>query len=507
MSLNVQPLRAASRTSYRPDIDGLRGIAVLAVVAYHAFPHLLPGGFVGVDIFFVISGFLISTILFDSITSNKFSLVDFYARRVRRIFPALLVIFIFCYWLGWFILLPHEFQQLGKHIASGASFISNFVFWSEVGYFDNTAITKPLLHLWSLGIEEQFYILWPFIVWIAYKWRISWWYFILGIASLSFLLNLHFVSTNLTAAFYSPFTRIWELLLGSLVALINLRRQFNSVGVPAYKYVSELVSVLAVGALVFSLSVIQQGMLFPGAWALLPTVATAALIGTSQNSWFNQNILSNRALVWLGLISFPLYLWHWPLLSFARIIEGQALTFSTRLIIVALSLGLAWLTYLFIERPVRFGSYQSLNAILLCGLMLIMGLAGFNTYIRDGLEFRGPQIVGKDRGYDGGPGGTLVRSCGLPDNIAAGFTCWSDSRPNLKFALVGDSKAAAIHGGLVRTSTEAGRWMFIGVGSHGAPLPILTGGPLYAQYQFGSKTAIEALAGNKRKAPVNTVLI
>lgn len=504
MSLHSQPLTTAPRDNYRSDIDGLRGIAVLAVVGYHAFPHLLPGGFVGVDIFFVISGFLISTILFNSISNNSFSLFDFYSRRVRRIFPALLVIFIFCYWLGWFVLLPHEFQQLGKHIASGASFISNFVFWSEAGYFDNTAITKPLLHLWSLAIEEQFYILWPFVIWVGYKFRVSWWWIIIAVGSLSFLLNLRTVYGDLTAAFYSPFTRIWELLLGALVALFSKPWWFNHQGKPANRYFTETVSFLSWGTLAFSFSISHQGTLFPGAWALLPTVSTAALIGCCRHTWVSQKILSNQFLVWFGLISFPLYLWHWPLLSFARIIEGQPLTLSACLMIVALSISFAWLTYSLIEKPIRFGSHRSFKAIALCGLLLVVGVVGFNAYIRNGLDFRGPQVVGKDRGYDGGPGGTLVRSCGLPDDIAAGFTCWSDTRPTLKFALVGDSKAGAIHGGLVRTSTEAGRWLFIGVGNQSAPLPILTKNPLYAKYQYGSETAIKALADNKQ---IEVVLI
>jgi peptidoglycan/LPS O-acetylase OafA/YrhL len=161
----------SSARIYRPDIDGLRAIAVLAVVAYHAAPGRLSGGFVGVDIFFVISGFLISSILLSSLENGSFSILDFYGRRVRRIFPALLIVMSTCALAGWFLLLPADYEQLGKHIAGGAVFVSNFTLWSESGYFDTSAIFKPLLHLWSLGIEEQFYIFWPIILWIAYKKR------------------------------------------------------------------------------------------------------------------------------------------------------------------------------------------------------------------------------------------------------------------------------------------------------------------------------------------------
>jgi len=154
---------------YRPDIDGLRAIAVLAVVAFHAFPNYLKGGFIGVDVFFVISGYLISTIIFENLDKGTFSFFDFYARRIKRIFPALIVVFVTCFIFGWLELLADEFKQLGKHIAAGSSFISNIVFWNEAGYFDNAADTKPLLHLWSLGIEEQFYILWPILIWFSWK--------------------------------------------------------------------------------------------------------------------------------------------------------------------------------------------------------------------------------------------------------------------------------------------------------------------------------------------------
>ena len=143
---------------YRPDIDGLRAIAVLAVVMFHAFPKAIRGGFIGVDIFFVISGFLISTIIFENLQKGTFNFADFYARRIKRIFPALIFVFITCLMLGWFILIPEEINQLAQHVIAGTGFVSNIVMWHEVGYFDNTAETKPLLHLWSLGIEEQFYI-------------------------------------------------------------------------------------------------------------------------------------------------------------------------------------------------------------------------------------------------------------------------------------------------------------------------------------------------------------
>lgn len=207
-----------SHPKYRPDVDGLRAIAVLAVVFFHAFPSLIRGGFVGVDVFFVISGYLISTIIFENLDRGTFSFSEFYARRIKRIFPALILVLVACFVFGWFVLLADEYKQLGKHIAASAGFISNIIFWNEAGYFDNAQETKPLLHLWSLGIEEQFYILWPLVIWVIWKRKFNLLTITFFLAIASFMLNLKGVQQDAVATFYSPQTRFWELLSGSLLA-------------------------------------------------------------------------------------------------------------------------------------------------------------------------------------------------------------------------------------------------------------------------------------------------
>lgn len=210
---------------YRADIDGLRAIAVLSVVLFHAFPNLAAGGFVGVDIFFVISGFLISSIIMSNLYKGSFSFKEFYARRIKRIFPALILVMVACFAIGWIALLADEYKQLGKHIAGGAGFVSNFLLWSESGYFDSAAETKPLLHLWSLGIEEQFYIAWPLLLWIAWKKRFNLLIIAVAVALISFVLNINIVRSNAAAAFYSPQTRFWELMAGSVLAHVTLHKQ------------------------------------------------------------------------------------------------------------------------------------------------------------------------------------------------------------------------------------------------------------------------------------------
>src|SRR5258705_10500629 len=204
----------AARSNYRPDIDGLRAFAVLSVVLYHAFPKELRGGYVGVDIFFVISGFLISSILFAEMTEGRFSFTIFYGRRIRRIFPALAVCLAAVLAYGFVTLTPSELAQLGKHVFFGAGFLSNIVLWSESGYFDSAASSKPLLHLWSLGIEEQFYIVWPALLWIAFKIKTATGRLLALLFIASFAVNIALSVTSISDDFYLPISRFWELLAG-----------------------------------------------------------------------------------------------------------------------------------------------------------------------------------------------------------------------------------------------------------------------------------------------------
>jgi peptidoglycan/LPS O-acetylase OafA/YrhL len=334
---------------YRPDIDGLRAIAVGSVLVYHAFPTALMGGFIGVDIFFVISGFLITTIILQSLAAGDFSYRDFYARRIRRIFPALLVVLFATLCAGWYLLLSDEFAELGKQTVGGAAFVANFVFWGESGYFDTAAETKPLLHLWSLGIEEQFYIFWPLLLGLA--WRKGWPIVrvVLAVAAVSLLVNVTTVHPLPAASFYSPASRFWELMVGGILACMRLKPPAPS----AWR--SHLQSVLGVGLIVLGLVMIRSNKAFPGWWALLPTLGAVSCIAAGPNGVLNKYLLSNRVMVWIGLISYPLYLWHWPLLAFVRIVEADPLHPSPvyRACAMVAAVLLAWATYRFVERYTR----------------------------------------------------------------------------------------------------------------------------------------------------------
>lgn len=362
---------------HRADIDGLRAIAILAVLVFHAWPEALPGGFVGVDVFFVISGFLISSIIFKGLAHNTFSFIDFYARRIKRIFPALALMLVAVLAVGWYALLTDEFAQLGKHVAAGAGFVSNVVLWREAGYFDRDAALKPLLHLWSLGIEEQFYLGWPLLAFLAWKWRINLLAVIVVVGLTSFLLNVAFVATNESATFYLPITRIWELAVGSLLAY---GQTFKPQQLEAVQRAAKNpLAVAGAALLAAAIGLLDSYRLFPGWWGLLPTLGMFLLIAAGPEAWINRKILAARPMVFIGLISYPLYLWHWPLFSFQRIVGPEPGT-AVKGLTLAVAFLLAWLTYRFVETPVRSGRAGRRIAPALAVTTIAVGVGGYLVF-------------------------------------------------------------------------------------------------------------------------------
>lgn len=446
------PTATPIHPAYRPDIDGLRAVAVLLVVVFHAFPTLLPGGFVGVDVFFIISGYLISTILLEGLRTKSFQFSTFYARRIKRIFPALLAVLLACYGFGWFALLAEEYKQLGKHMAGGAGFIANFIFWREAGYFDNAADTKPLLHLWSLGIEEQFYLLWPLVLWAAHKKKINVLLTLVVVGLGSFVWNVKATYSHSVEAFYAPWTRFWELLCGSFLAWSSLHQKHlnanpSSAGNTLWQRVENLFartfqpsqgtlrqcqSILGMLLIGVGTCLLSKEAHFPGFWALLPTTGAVLLIAAGPQAWINRVILSNRLFVWIGLISYPLYLWHYPLLSFARIIESKTPSARVRIVAMVVAVGLAWLTYRFIEKPLRFGKKnEKFKILLLLVFMGMVGGVGFITYQKGGFAFRHGKL---GRMY-----------------AQFTFSPWLGIPPHPSIVLLGDSHAGHFGPGLIKS--------------------------------------------------------
>jgi peptidoglycan/LPS O-acetylase OafA/YrhL len=383
--------RSGAAPDYRRDIDGLRAIAVLAVVGFHAFPAWAPGGFVGVDVFFVVSGFLISGIILRGLERGTFTVREFYERRIRRIFPALILVLLAAVAIAAFVFSPPESRDLARHIIAGAGFISNFALLDEpAGYFDQIGRNQVLLHLWSLGIEEQFYIVWPVLLLALAKFRIRFTTIVLTIAVASFATSLVLTRTNPSMAFYSPLSRFWELMLGGLLAHLTLHKQLIT-GSRA-----NWAALAGCGLIVAAVWLLDENVPYPGALALLPTVGTFLVIAAGSDAWPNR-ILSQRGLVGIGLISYPLYLWHWLLIfaynEFFMVSVPPELRWFVKLALVVASLGLAWLTYQFVERPIRFGKASPRVVAPLVLAMLLVAAIGLGIRRTRGLAFRAPAHI------------------------------------------------------------------------------------------------------------------
>lgn len=346
--------------NYRPDIDGLRAIAVLGVIAFHAFPDWVSGGFIGVDIFFVISGYFISTIILTNLDCNTFSITQFYIHRIKRIFPSLLLVLITCFFAEYFLLLIEEQKSLGKHIVGGVGFLSNFILLNESGYSDIAAETKPLIHLWSLAIEEQSYIIWPLILLLFHKKRFNILSVIVVLLLVSFLINAKLITSSAVATFYFSHTRFWEILFGAFLAwvllywekksFIDFRNKSNQLlGTIVYgknmqpdcNLLPNFLSLIGLFLLAFAYFEMHKELNFPGYWALIPVIGASLIIISEPNCWIKSKLLSNKYVVFLGIISYPLYLWHWPLLSFARIIESENPVISIRIAALLIAIILA----------------------------------------------------------------------------------------------------------------------------------------------------------------------
>lgn len=321
--------------------------------------------------FFVISGYLITNILARDAANGKLTISGFYSRRVKRIFPALLALLVTVLIGGWILLLASEYSLLAKHVAASVAFVANLIFWREANYFDADSATNPLLHLWSLGVEEQFYLIWPIMIAAIFAWRRSLLASILVLAGASFLISALMVMTSPTGAFYSPISRFWELLAGAI--LVSAAR--SEWTFPAkWADGASVVGLLLIG---MTFQFLPQTTPFPGVAALPPVLGAMLVIGSGPEALVNRRLLSIPVAVGIGLISYPLYLWHWPLLSFATIWNyEQYLSGILRLAIVATAVALAALTYQFVEKPLRkispFGLLLAMIGIFLAALAIVI---------------------------------------------------------------------------------------------------------------------------------------
>ena len=436
--------------AYRPDIDGLRAVAVLGVLIFHAFPNALAGGFWGVDVFFVISGFLISRIIWDGVWNSRFSAREFYGRRIRRIFPALATVMLTTWGLAYYQLSWDELARVGRHIFSSALFIMNFSLWGEGGYFDVTAERKPLLHLWSLSIEEQFYLIWPLLMWIIGKRQraLGWSLLVFGVGS--FAASVSFAYQDNAAAFYNPLGRAWELMLGSGIGYLAMFRREALSRIP-YS------APLGLGLIIASFVWLGTDAQYRPALALIPTAGAALVLTSSATGGFTQLMLRHKAMVWVGLISYPLYLWHWPLLSFALMDKTIELSTGLRVGLLGLSGVLATLTYLLLEKPVRKASSRRLvTASLLIIVFMAAGLGRYtdmsNGFLQAKVKDSGSQFIiageTKKAVWQTWKDEVRVPGCHIMDHIVSRHAPYCTDLARPRVLLWGDSHAASLYPGL-----------------------------------------------------------
>jgi len=335
---------------YRREIDGLRAVAVLPVILFHAGFSIFSGGFAGVDIFFVISGFLITSIIIQDLKEGRFSLTVFYQRRIRRILPALFLVIVVCLPFSWLVMLPRELKDFSGSLVTVPLFISNYYFRKDTGYFAADADEKPLLHTWSLAVEEQYYLLFPAMVWVLWRYcrRLLVPILLTSVAA-SFAYALRELEIDEEKLFFDTRGRAWEILVGALMAFWVSSSRYR----PLPKLANQIVAALGLSAIIYAIIGFDESPRFPSVDTLFPTLGAAAIILTASPDNLVGRLLGNRFFVGIGLISYSAYLWHQPLLAFARIQSLDGLSALSRFTICVASLGLAYLSWKFVETPLR----------------------------------------------------------------------------------------------------------------------------------------------------------
>lgn len=427
----------SNTVKYQPHIDGLRAIAVMAVLLFHADPSWLPGGFVGVDVFFVISGFLITSIITREISQNTFTLASFYKRRIKRILPVYFSVAASVLIVGWLLLFPDDLQDLAKSTIASTFFVSNYYFYATSGYFASAAELKPLLHTWSLAVEEQFYIFWPLVLaalaaWVSTRWRNV---IILSGFLLSLIASVILSKSHPDFAYYSIITRTFELMVGAMAAIY----------LPYVKRVPNAAVIAFAGGMLASLIVFDKNMLFPGFIALIPCVATALLIAKGAEIGVVNGVLSSRVMVAVGLLSYSLYMWHWPVLAFMRYYYID-LTLMHTGAAMAIIFGLAYLSRRFIEKPFLTAktTFRQAAVVGFLAPVAVIGAVSYLFIATQGVPERysqqeqafiqsfsaNPHHCQRIVPYDGVNNDCVVTSNDYRDGIGLRVLVWGDSHAN-----------------------------------------------------------------------------
>lgn len=497
---------------YRPEVDGLRAVAVLPVILFHAGFSTFSGGFVGVDVFFVISGYLITTIIVNELEEERFSIVKFYERRARRILPALFFVILVSIVLAWMFLLRNDFRDFFRSIVAVVTFSSNIFFWLEADYFDTSAELKPLLHTWSLAVEEQYYIIFPLLMMAIWRFGRP---FVIGLLAIIFLLSLGYaeaiVRDQPETAFYLLPTRAWEIMVGAFCALYLQQPKRLSIS-PAVEQALSMLGLILIAVSIFAYSKTTPT---PSLYMLAPTLGSALIILFANAGTVAQKILSLRGMVGIGLISYSAYLWHQPILSFTR---HNAVTEPSAIIMLAasaLSLALAWFTWRYVEKPFRNPSFPRKRvfttsfvgtaALLMAGLFVHMnnslpyGNGQFNMIDKEiaVLDYHNDNSSLQRRSWD------LVRDYadGLPfvagsesaneetDEASNNDRDWfGDAGDRMKVLLVGNSHSKDMFNILFMSETAAPA---LSLGRFSSQIDkLVEDGPFFSSYNYDQADAV-----------------
>jgi peptidoglycan/LPS O-acetylase OafA/YrhL len=367
---------------YRKEIDGLRAFAIIPVIFFHAGLQSFSGGFVGVDVFFVVSGYLIATLILSELARNEFKISNFYLRRVRRILPALFLMILACLPLAWMFMLPSDMKEFSQSMVSVVLFLSNILFWLKSGYFDSSAELKPLIHTWSLSIEEQFYILFPIICLIIFKFSKRNIFLIFGFLVFFGVWAAQLIITKYPAmAFYFLPTRGWEIICGALIAFILLKR--NAAFLKSV-LVNQVLSLIGFSLILYSILVFNEFTPYPSFHTIIPVLGSALLIVFTRENTLVFKVFTNKLIAYIGLLSYSLYLWHQPIFAFTKYILVDSLSILLVFILTFISMAFAYLSYHIIEKPFRNKDKTSSKFLILtigfaAILIIISGLAGHQT--------------------------------------------------------------------------------------------------------------------------------
>lgn len=449
---------------YRADIDGLRAVAVLPVVLFHAGSRTFSGGFVGVDIFFVISGYLIGGIIAEEIRQGRFTILNFYERRIRRLFPALFTVIAASAVIAAFVFMPADFRDFGESAVAATLFVANILFWQEAGYFDTPAAVKPLLHTWSLSVEEQFYLVFPVFMIAVRRWlKGGWVLWLLPVLAVSFGLSVWGAIYKPSSTFYLAPTRAWELLTGVLLAL----GVFAPVG---RRWLREALALAGLALIAWAVLRFSEHTAFPGLNALFPVLGAALLIHSGRNGTMVSRVMGRRPVVFVGLISYSLYLWHWPLIVFAGYINIHPLSVWQMSLVVLLSVLLAVLSWRYVERPFRSRSRIAARPLFAGAAMAmtVLVVAGGAVAFMQGWPGRFPPQV---QMIAAASAATDPRSVACKDFLSAGAggegePCIYGATALPRTAVWGDSHANALIPGIAAAAARHGEAVaFLGADS------------------------------------------